>query len=206
MRQQKYSAIVFDLGNVLIPFDYTIAINKLNQIEQGLGDRFFDHYKSNYSLHREFEKGRVPESDFINKMLEVVNHKIDADTFCRFYADIFSLNTDVISLLPILKKNYKLFLLSNTDSIHKKYGWEKHEFLKYFDKLILSFEVSSVKPEEKIYRAVEKASGLASEEHLFIDDIQEYVDGAKNIGWDAIRFEGYDKLINDLKERKILKL
>ena len=204
MRQQKYSAIVFDLGNVLIPFDYTIAINKLNQIEQGLGDRFFDHYKSNYSLHREFEKGRVPESDFINKMLEVVNHKIDADTFCRFYADIFSLNENVISLLPVLKRNYKLFLLSNTDSIHKKYGWEKYNFLSNFDKLILSFEVGSVKPEEEIYRAVENASGLASTEHLFIDDIQEYVEAANNIGWDAVRFEGYDKLINDLKERKII--
>ena len=203
MSLRKYSAIVFDLGNVLIPFDYTIAINKLNQIEQGLGFRFYEHYKSNYSLHREFEKGRIPESDFINKMLEVVNHKIDAHTFCRLYADIFSLNEDVVSLLPVLKRNYKLFLLSNTDSIHKKYGWEKYEFLKYFDELILSFEVGSVKPEEKIYRTVEKASGLSSEEHLFIDDLLEYVDGAKNVGWDAVQFINYQKLLNDLKERKI---
>jgi putative hydrolase of the HAD superfamily len=204
MNQRQYSAIVFDLGNVLIPFDYSIAINKLNQIEKGLGDRFFQYYKSNYSLHRKFEKGKITESEFVSKMLEVVHHKIDADTFCRLYADIFSLNEDVISLLPVLKKNYKLFLLSNTDSIHKKYGWEKYEFLKYFDKLILSFEVGAVKPEEKIYRAVEKASGFDSIEHFFIDDIQEYVNGAKNIGWDAVRFEGYEKLINDLKERKII--
>ena len=203
MSPRKFSAIVFDLGNVLIPFDYTIAINKLNQIEKGLGDRFFEHYKSNYSLHREFEKGRVPESEFVNKMLEVVNHKMDADAFCKLYADIFSLNADVLSLLPILKKNYKLFLLSNTDSIHKKYGWEKYKFLSNFDKLILSFEVDSVKPEEKIYRAVEKTSGLASEEHLFIDDIQEYVDGAKNVGWDGVQFVNYQKLVNDLKEREI---
>lgn len=204
MSLRKHSAIVFDLGNVLIPFDYNIAINKLNQIEQGLGDRFYEHYKSNYSLHREFEKGRIPESEFVNKMLEVVNHKIHADTFCRLYADIFSLNENVISLLPVLKRNYKLFLLSNTDSVHKKYGWEKYEFLTNFDKLILSFEVGSVKPEEKIYRAVEKASGLSSEEHIFIDDIQDYVEGAKNIGWDAVRFDGYNKLVNDLKERKII--
>ena len=203
MSLRKFSAIVFDLGKVLIPFDYGIAINKLNQIEQGLGDRFYKHYKSNYSLHREFEKGRIPESEFVNKMLEVVKHKIDADTFCKLYADIFSLNADVISLLPILKKKYKLFLLSNTDSIHKKYGWEKYKFLSNFDSLILSFEVGSVKPEEKIYRAVEKASGLSSEEHLFIDDIQEYVDGAKNIGWDAVQFVNYRKLVNDLKERKV---
>jgi len=203
--KRNYSAIVFDLGNVLIPFDYSIAINKLNRIEEGLGDRFIEFYKSNYSFYRDFERGKISETEFINKMLDAIDHKIDADTFCRYYADIFSLNKDVISLLPRLKKNYKLFLLSNTDSIHKKFGWGKYKFLKYFDELILSFEVGSVKPEEKIYLEVEKASKLPSSEHFFIDDIQEYVDGAINIGWDAVQFVDYQKLISDLKERNILK-
>ena len=203
MKNRKYSAIVFDLGNVLIPFDFKKALIKLDQVENGLGDRFNNYFKANYHLHREFEKGKISEKDFIIRMLEIVDNKIDESTFCKYYADIFSLNEDVISLLPVLKKNYKLFLLSNTDSIHKKYGWEKYEFLKYFDKLILSFEVGSVKPEEKIYRAVEEASGFSSQKHIFIDDIQEYVDGAKNIGWDAVQFINYQKLLNDLKERKI---
>jgi len=203
MKNTKYSAIVFDLGNVLIPFDFKKALIKLDQVENGLGDRFNDYFKTNYHLHREFEKGKISEQDFIIRMLEIVDYKIDESTFCKYYADIFSLNEDVISLLPVIKKNYKLLLLSNTDSIHKKYGWEKYEFLKNFDRLILSFEVGSVKPEEKIYRAVEEASGFSSQEHLFIDDIQEYVDGAKKIGWDAVQFVNYQKLVGDLKERNI---
>ena len=203
MSERKFSAIVFDLGNVLIPFDYSKAINKLNEVENGLGNRFYDFFKSNYNLHREFEIGKISEKEFINKILSIVDHKIDEKTFCKYYADIFSLNEDLISLLPTMKKNYKLFLLSNTDSIHKKYGWKKYDFLKYFDKLILSFEVGAVKPEEKIYREVEKASELPSSEHFFIDDIQEYVEGAKNVGWDAVQFIDYQKLINDLRERKI---
>ena len=205
MSVRKFSAIVFDLGNVLIPFDYSKAINRLNQIDEGLGNRFYDFFKSNYNLHREFESGKISEKEFIKKMLSIVDHKIDEMTFCKYYADIFSLNEDVISLLPLLKKNYKLFLLSNTDSIHKKYGWEKYDFLKYFDKLILSFEVGAVKPEEKIYREVEKVSGFSSGEHIFIDDITEYVDGAKNVGWDAVQFIGYQQLVYELKERNILK-
>ena len=203
MSERKFSAIVFDLGNVLIPFDYSKAINKLNEVENGLGNRFYDFFKSNYNLHREFEIGKISEKEFINKILSIVDHKIDEKTLCKYYADIFSLNEDVISLLPIMKKNYKLFLLSNTDSIHKKYGWEKYDFLKYFDKLILSFEVGAVKPDEKIFREVEKASELPSSEHFFIDDIQEYVEGAKNVGWDAVQFIDYQKLMNDLRERKI---
>jgi putative hydrolase of the HAD superfamily len=205
MSNRKYSAIVFDLGMVLIPFDYTIAVKRLNQIEQNLGNRFIEFYNSNYHLHREFEKGLMTEAEFISKMLTIVDHKIERETFCKIYSEIFSLNEDVISLLPVLKKDYKLFLLSNTNSIHQKYGWQKYEFLKYFDKLILSHEVQLLKPEEKIYREVEKASGFSSEEHFYIDDIKEYVDTAIKLGWDAVVFDGYEKLVRDLKDRKILK-
>ena len=201
---QKCSAIVFDLGKVLIPFDYSPAINKLNQVEGGLGDRFMEFYKSNYQFHRDFERGNISENEFVSKMLEVVDYKLDVETFKKYYADIFSLNEDVISLLPILKNNYKLFLLSNTDSIHQKYGWQKYEFLKYFDELILSHKVHSVKPEEKIYRAVEKASGFSSEEHFYIDDIQEYVDAAIKLGWDAVQFVDFKKLKHDLRVRNII--
>ena len=200
----QYSAIVFDLGNVLLPFDYNFAINELNKIEIGLGDKFIEFYNSNYQFHRDFESSKISELSFINKMLEVVGHKIDSDTFCKLFSEIFTLNEDMVSLLPVLKKNYKLFLLSNTNSIHQKYGWQKFEFLKYFDKLILSHEVGAIKPEEKIYKAVENASGYPAKEHFYIDDIQEYVDAAIELGWDAIQFVGYEKLLSDLRIRKIL--
>jgi len=200
---RKYSAIVFDLGMVLIPFNYSIAVNKLNQIEKNLGNRFIEFYNSNYHLHREFEKGLISGSEFLNKMLAIVDHKLDRESFCKIYSEIFTLNKDVANLLPVLKKDYKLFLLSNTNSIHRKYGWQDCKFLKYFDELILSYEVKSLKPEKEIYRAVEKASGFSSAEHFFIDDVQEYVDAAKIIGWDAVQFVDYDRLIIDLKNRDI---
>jgi putative hydrolase of the HAD superfamily len=200
----KFSAIVFDLGNVLIPFDYGIAIQKLNLVEQGLGDRFIEYYRSNYSVHRDFERGNISDDKFVNQMLKVIDNKIDGETFKFYYSDIFTVNEDVVSLLPQLKENYKLCLLSNTDSIHQKYGWQRYEFLKYFDKLILSHEVGAVKPEEKIYRAVEAVSGFKSSEHFYIDDIKEYVEAAKNIGWTAVQFTGYEKLLEDLIENKII--
>jgi putative hydrolase of the HAD superfamily len=204
MGERKYSAIVFDLGNVLIPFDYSKTIKRINDVESGLGDKFYKFYKENYHIHRNFERGKISESEFIKTMLSAIDNKIDDKAFCKYYSDIFSLNKDVISLLPALKKNYKLFLLSNTDSIHKKYRWEKYDFLKHFDKIILSFEVGYVKPDEEIYREVEISSGFPSEEHFFTDDIQEYVDAAQNIGWDAVCFQNYEKLADDLKKRKII--
>jgi glucose-1-phosphatase len=204
MKQNKFKAIVFDLGNVLIPFSFTIFIERINSLRSGLGDKFAEFFKSNYELHRDFERGKIPDSEFVNKMLEVLEDVIDPETFCNYYADIFSLNEDVISLLPVLKKDYKLFLLSNTDSIHEKYGWRKYDFFYHFEKLILSHEVGAVKPEEKIYRAVEKASGFLPGEHLLIDDIIDYVNAAKDLGWDAVQFVDYSTLLKDLREHKIL--
>ena len=62
-----------------------------------------------------------------------------------------------------------------------------------------------MKPEEKIYRAVENVSGHPSNEHFYIDDIQEYVNAAIKIGWDAVQFIDHKTLVGELKERNIFK-
>ncbi len=203
MSAKKYSVIVFDLGNVLIPFNYDTALEKLDKIDPGLGKKFWEYYKNNYEIHRSFERGDLPEEEFIRTMLESVENRIDRDTFCRYYSEIFTVNEDVASLLPELKKKYMLVLLSNTNSIHREYGWKDYEFLRHFDKLILSHEVNSVKPEEKIYKSVEDFTNKPPHEHLFIDDVRDYVEGAKKLGWDAVQFKSYQQLLGDLKERGI---
>lgn len=204
MTDKKYSAVVFDLGQVLVRFDYKYFVDKVNKIKPGIGEQFIELYKQNYHIHRDFEKGLISEKVFIDQMLEYLDHKIDGETFCRYWSDIFSLNVDVVALLPEIKKNYKLYLVSNTNSIHQKYGYQHYEFLKIFDKLFLSHEVGFVKPEKEIYQAVEKFSGFPSNEHIFIDDILEYVEAVKSIGWDGIQFVGYDDLAKNFQSRRIL--
>jgi glucose-1-phosphatase len=204
MPDKKYSVIVFDLGKVLIPYDYNIALERLEKIERGFGVNYLNHYKANYETHRQFERGDISEDEYLNKIMIVFDGRVDKNTFKKIYSEIFTVNEDVAALLPKLKKNYKLILLSNTNSIHRKYGWKHYDFLKYFDKLILSYEVKAVKPEEKIYRSVEKASKRSPHEHIFIDDVTEYVDAAINCGWDGIQFTSYNNLIKELKSKKIL--
>ena len=201
---RKYSVIVFDLGNVLIPFDHGIIVNKLNDIEAGLGTNFYNLYKENYDVHQKYERWELNESEFLSYMMEWTNHKVTPEEFCHIFSDIFVVNEDVAALLPKLKEKYQLVLLSNTNYIHQKYGWENYEFLNHFDKLVLSHEVGAIKPEPDIYRAVQIFSGMPPEEHIFIDDVADYVQGAKDMGWDAVQFTGYDKLVADFKERNIL--
>ena len=198
-----YSVIVFDLGNVLLPFNYNIMLEKLDKIEKNLGQRFLKFYQDNYNIHRTFEKGELSDEEFINIMLESLNNKLDRETFCTYYSKIFIENKDVTALLPELKKDYMLVLLSNTNSIHKEYGWKDFDFINYFNKLILSYEAKAYKPEEKIYKAVEDFTQKPPGEHIFIDDVQEYSDAAKKLGWDAIHFTDYDNLIKEFKKREI---
>ena len=204
MPAHKYSVIVFDLGNVLINFDYNIAVKKFEKIEPNLGNKFLEHHKNNYHIHRAFEKGTITEAEFIKFALSGVNNKIDSTTFSKIYSDIFTPNDDVISLLPILKKNFKLILLSNTDPLHKKYGWMNYKFLSHFDHMVLSFEAGSVKPEEKIFKQVEELSQLPPQKHLFIDDIAVYAEAVKKLGWDAIQFLNYPQLLEEFRRRRIL--
>jgi putative hydrolase of the HAD superfamily len=204
MMNRKYSVIVFDLGNVLIPFDYNTLIKKLDLVKPGLGKHFIDTYFNNYNVHRAFESGKMTESEFISKMLQILENKIDGVTFCNYFSDIFTENSEVTALLPELKKKFKLVLLSNTNSIHEEYGWKNYNFLKYFDNLVLSHKAGSVKPEEAIYREVERLSGFPSNQHIFIDDIEDYVLAAKKIGWDGIQFKGHSSLIEEFRKRNII--
>jgi glucose-1-phosphatase len=200
----KYKTIVFDLGNVLLPFDYAPFIKKLEDIKPGLGNKVIATYKENYHIHRTFESGLLNETEFLEIMMNWTDGAISEEIFCQIFSAIFTENRELTSYLPILKKNYQLVLLSNTNSIHKRYGWEKYEFLKYFDKLCLSHEIGAVKPDIKIYKAVESFTRHLPQEHIFIDDIQEYADGAKKAGWDAIRFTDNITLLSEFKLRGIL--
>lgn len=204
MKKRNYSVIVFDLGNVLIPFDYNRITEKLNSVKENLGNRFYKKYKENYDVHRKFETWELSNENFLDIMMDWCENAVSREEFCHIYSDLFTENKDVAALLPKLKENYMLVLLSNTNDIHKKYGWQNYTFLKYFDKLILSHEVNAVKPDEKIYREVEKFTNKPSEEHIFIDDIREYGLGAEKLGWDSIHFTGYDKLVNSFTEKGIV--
>lgn len=201
---KKYSAIVFDLGNVLIPFNYNFVIDAFNIKKPGLGDKYKNLYAENYHIHQQFERGELSLDEFVKIMLEWLEGLYSKDEFIKIFANIFTINQDVINLIPELKKNYMVLLLSNTNILHKEYGYGHYEFLNYFDKTFYSHEVGAIKPEEKIYRIVESFTQRPSNEHFFIDDVLDYVSGAKKYGWNGTQFISSKQLIEDLKKENIL--
>lgn len=200
---KRISVVVFDLGNVLLPFEYQKIIDRLEQVDRGLGRKFADYYKDNYEIHRRFERGQYSVDEFMEIVMSVLENKVRREDFYQIYSRIFTVNEDLVAVLPKLKRNYKLVLLSNTNAIHEKYGWKDYVFLKYFDKLVLSQEVGAVKPEGEIYEAVESFTRRLPQEHFYVDDVPEYVAAAKARGWDAVQFVGNQTLFKEFDKRGI---
>jgi len=201
---QKYSVIVFDLGNVLLPIDFSKLKAELDRYDFGLGERFSDRYRQNIDIHNKYEGGKLSEEEFLKIMMDWTENFVPKEKFCEIYSDIFCEDKNVINLLGKLKKEYRLILLSNTSYIHQKYGWEKYNFSLHFEKMFLSYEIGVMKPDEKIYSLLQNYTQQPAEEHLFIDDLTKNIKTAKKIGWDGIQFLGYEKLLKDLSIRKII--
>ena len=73
---QKYSSIVFDLGNVLIPFHHDWWIKNFNKIENGLGDQYSFHVRDNLHVHRDYEKGEYTDKEFVKINLKWLDNKV----------------------------------------------------------------------------------------------------------------------------------
>jgi HAD superfamily hydrolase (TIGR01509 family) len=63
--------------------------------------------------------------------------------------------------------------------------------------------VGSVKPEGKIYEAVEQFTGAPPDKHLYFDDVLEYVNAARERGWDGVQFVSNEQFKKALNERGI---
>ena len=81
MPNNKIKVIVFDLGNVLVPFDFQKAFDALNKIEPGLGDTFSQKYFANFHFHEGFEKAEISLNEFTSQMLTWLDHKISEQDF-----------------------------------------------------------------------------------------------------------------------------
>ena len=74
------------------------------------------------------------------------------------------------------------------------------DFLPYMDGGIFSCEVKSIKPEEEIYRIMEKTCHLDPEHCVFLDDREANLATARKMGWNTIRFENYEQARETLEE------
>ncbi|MDR2708778.1 MAG: HAD family phosphatase [Elusimicrobiota bacterium] len=104
-------------------------------------------------------------------------------------------------LVGELKKNgYKIYILSNWESDKFRLFDSKYKILDMADGYIISGDIKKVKPFAEIYNALTQKYNLKGEECVFLDDRLENVEGAKNVGWQAILFKDAKSAEVDLQK------
>ncbi|MFA5271889.1 MAG: hydrogenase maturation protease [Candidatus Omnitrophota bacterium] len=193
----------FDLGRVLFDFNYEIALNKLkNKINCSSKEVVAELLSNNFA--DDFEKGLISSKDFYAKFKTKFDAQITYEEFVEIWCDIFSPNVEMIALAHALSLIYPIYLISNINELHFEYLFKKYpDAFMFFDKLILSFEVKSLKPEKAIYEELRKQSNRKYEDIIYIDDRHDLIHEAKKFNLSAIHFSTFDNLITELNSLNI---
>ena len=196
-------AILFDLGKVIIPFDFNRGYRAMQQI-CGHEPADIRARIAATDLVERFECGHVEPRAFVAQLRDVIGLDVSYDGFCEIWSSIF-LPDPLIpeSLLAGLKMHYPLLLVSNTNPIHFGMIRETYPLLRHFDEFILSYEVKAMKPSPEIYRAAVERAGCQPGECFFTDDIPAYVEGARRHGIDAVQFQSAEQIERELRARGI---
>ena len=188
-------AVIFDLGGVVVDFtnqDYYMQLAKRTGLKFRTVEKTFDGMELDL-----MEKGRMDISTFERKIAKKLNIKeIDLEWY-DFFVENAKVNFDVQELVGILHKEYITAFISNIDKSRYRYT-RKMINLDFFDYRFTSCYIGSRKPERKIYDFAVKRMGIEYEDAVFIDDIQNNVDGARRLGMKGIRYENRRKLDKEL--------
>jgi putative hydrolase of the HAD superfamily len=195
--------IIFDLGKVIIPFDFMRGYKGLERI-CGLPVAEIRSRIAATDLVQRFECGLVEPEDFVAQLSRMLDLHISYDQFCQVWSSIF-LPDPLIpeSLLEGLSRQYRLLLLSNTNAIHFEMLERTYPLLRHFHDKILSHRVGALKPSPLIYREAIARAGCLPEEIFFTDDIPEYVAAARCEGIDAVQFESSNQVERELRARGV---
>ena len=196
--------LIFDLGNVVIPFDFRRGYAALERICSYPASEIPRRIRAT-GLVPLFETGKIEPEAFVAELCRALELRIGFEEFRELWSAIFLEGTLIPeTLFERLKPRYRLVALSNTNALHFRQVRENYPVIRHFDALVLSHEAGYAKPHPKIYEIAVAAAECRAEECLFIDDIESFVEGARAAGIEAIRFEGYPRLEAELIRRGIL--
>jgi len=203
MPQPPIEVILYDLGNVILPFNHYQIAEKLSrsaekkesQDPQRIFSYLFDLQKG---IMNRFDVGKVSPREFFQSIEENLGLSISFDEFIPIWNDIFVEDQEVSQIILSQKGRWRLGLLSNTDSLHFHYILSKFSIMRAFDKWILSYEVGFKKPAVEIFQKAIEWASVEPQKILFIDDIKKHVEVAISLGMQGIHFISAQQLKKEL--------
>lgn len=196
--------IIFDFGDIFINLDKQATISGL----QKLGLKEWSPELDRLNLL--FETGDISHDDFLTGFQKEIPNAAIEEILEAWNAILADFPLYRLEFLQMLSKKYRLFLLSNTDSIHietfeNKTGISFYsDFYQCFEKVYFSFEIGMRKPNTEVFQYLINKHELSPKRTLFVDDKKENTDSAAALGFHVWNLQVGQEDVVDLFEKKLL--
>jgi glucose-1-phosphatase len=200
MSEKKLRAIIFDIGRVLVRIDVSRAMKELGSGVSLSPAELWSAIEKD-PRWQDWQEGRMSARDWYLQLSRRLGVKLSFEQFTEAWNQV--LDPQPIqdgSLFEALAKKHRLALLSNTDPIHVAYLESTYDFFRYVPKpnRIYSCALGASKPNPVLYAAALKACKAKAQEAVYIDDVEAYVDAARNLGMSGIHYRSTDNLKHEL--------
>ena len=192
--------IVFDVGNVLVPWDpagiEARAFGKARVEAEG----FVPPLRGN-PIWLAVNRGELTLDEAKTAYVETQGFAPeDIDALWEALHAAIPLITDTRVLMDELKAaGYRLFAI--TDNVKEIVAQLKrdYDFFDLFEVAAVSADLGFLKPDPRIYRWLLETGGIEAGESVFLDDVQRNIDGARAVGMEALLFTTAAKAREDLR-------
>ena len=182
-------AVVFDLGKVLVDFDYSIAGRRIaarGKMSAAEVQQFIDHSP----LLFRFETGQMSREQFFAEVQSATGFHGTLDEFAGFFADIFSPIQPMLNLHAALRqRGVPTYIFSNTNELAVGHIRKHFPFFSQFDGYVFSYEHGAMKPDAKLYEVAERVIGRKEKQILYLDDRLENAQAGIARGWHVIHHQ-----------------
>jgi len=193
-------AFIFDWGGVLEFVDTTGFSRELASKYSVSEERFIEAERKN---RRGLDAGDIDEEQYFMNIEKELKIKLDRkESYKLLFSKYVRPNRPLLNYIKKLKKKgYKMFILSDNNPLFYEHMKKDTDFENIFDRIVLSFQENMMKPNREIFNKVRH--GFKPDECIFVDDKQEHVAAAKEMGMKAIRYIDFQTFLGDVKKMGI---
>ena len=197
--------IFFDIGGVLIDIHPERTYQYLSDsvdVEVNMVKESFP-----WDAHDQYERGIINNEDWFITYKESLPQPccLKRSDFWNAWKLLLGEEKNTVNILEALNKQYSIWLLSNTNPKHIQDEIEKrYLFPSLVNGAVYSFDVGVRKPEKEIYEIAIQRANANPQECLFIDDLLENIQAAKQIGIEGVHFISSEQLKQELAHLGII--
>lgn len=194
--------LVFDLGGVILQDHFAYAAKiiapKYGLDEQKLIDVFHKHNTD------EYHTGKKTYDQRWKAILEDMGRAdIDEEQLMQIHESIFLPLPGMLELVKQLKQKFPLYLLSNQVEAILPILESKYELFNDFKFSVFSCRVGLAKPHKDIFQYLIDQTGITPEESLFIDNQEDNIATAREMGFPTILFDNAEQFKAELNKLNI---